>query len=226
MPEHKNNTWTKGWDHWSNQQRLSLEDFLAFIQEYLALITITRENLQSAYFLLKEREKIQQDQFNYIIGLAHSMESSVQELSLFLDQRSRLPIAILPLRHQLTTKLLTLKELLWAVLALAGSLHSMRAPDPKESAMTRHKLSQKLDALLQESDNMEKLAQIFSDQAYFQENKNRNMLNRTSLARDKEHNNSDDWNIYDISLYRFRAHDRNASRYTDTSMRGSHPTGE
>lgn len=202
MSKLKNRQLPYSWDSRDKQQRLPLEDFLTLIRENLIAITTAQEILQAAYIHLKDQETVQRDQCNYIIGLAHSMDSSVQELSRFLDQRTRLPVAILPLRHQLTTKLLTLKELLWTVLALISSLRSVHTPDPKENAMTRYKMLQKLNALLQESDNMAQFSQIFSDQAHFQENRNRNTLDITPLARNKEHNKSDNCNIYDISLYR------------------------
>lgn len=204
MAEQNNKKLPKSWYRLDNQRRLSLEDFLIFIRENLTIITIAREKLQSTYSLLQEQEKTQQDQYNYLVGLAYSMDSPVEDLSRFLDQRTCLPVVVLPLRHQLTTKLLIIKELLWMVLVLVGSLRSSRQMDPRESAMTHYKMLQKLDILLQESENIIQFTQVISDQAHFQENKDTKTLDRMSLPRDEDYSKGDDWNVYDISHYRKR----------------------
>ncbi len=202
MSEQLNNTGHKHWGRTNNQQRLPLEDFLTSMREYLVTITAALENLQSAYLLIEKQGKFQHDQYNFLIDLAYSMDNPVQGLLCFLDQRACLPIAILPLRYQLTTKLHTIKEFLWVVLALIGSLRSTRKTSPQENAMTRYNFLKQLDALLRESENIMQFAQIFSDQALFQEDMDIKVLDEIHSFNEEDDSKDNNWNIHDISLYR------------------------
>src|SRR6266849_1471146 len=113
MSEQFYDSWQEQWRTWQDQNRLSLADFVRLTRAYLSRISAAREGIQCTYVLFDEQEIVKADQCNEAISHMHAMDKPVEDLSQFLDQKTHLPLIILPLRYLPGTEITAMKEQLW-----------------------------------------------------------------------------------------------------------------
>lgn len=152
-----------------NDSRLPLVDFIRLAKTYITSMCIDQVRLRRVYNVLDEYRKMDSCQFDEAIDFVRMMNISLEDFYEFMDQRLLLPLAILPIRSQLITGLLYLKEQLWMLLALLGKLRASHRSNSIETVPLQNELIGKLNSLLKDSEHFVQLSLQKFDLARFQE---------------------------------------------------------
>jgi hypothetical protein len=171
MDEWINDVWQVHQNSWGDHQRLSLADFVKLVQTYLTLIQEVRDGLLSVQVQFNGWQTIQPDQCNEAIGLIQTMDKPLADYTRFLEQKAQLPLSLFSLRYPVMVELACAKEHLWMILALLGRYRSLCRNASNEAAKHRLKILDRLEALLQDCEDILRLSQVMFDQAHFQEHR-------------------------------------------------------
>lgn len=160
--------WQEQQQFLSMEDRLSLSDCIGLVKMYLARMSEAEERLQHGYAMFHEREALKSGWCNEVIILIRTLYKVLDDFIAFMDQKSRLPLSILPLRYQLVTELVCMREQLWMALAKVGRFRSLQG-ELGEAALLRHDITCRLQDILKKSDLIVDKASNMFDCARFQE---------------------------------------------------------
>ena len=172
MIEEFHKAWQEQQQFLGNSDRLSLVDFVRLAKTYLARIMAEQENIRQVYSLFHEQGVVEVEQCSEMILLIRTLYKTLEEFTKFMDQKSSLPLSILPWRYQLLTELICLKEQLWMVLAKVGRFRSLHQSGLGEIALLRYDITCRLRSILESSEFLVNVAHTMLDRARFQEKSN------------------------------------------------------